>query len=279
MPKSQNKIILKVENVAKTFDTKQVLQDINFNVHQGETFVILGGSGSGKSVLLKSILGLITPNGGTICIDGNDIINIKPKAREELMHRFGMLFQNGALFDSLTVWENVAFELIEAGVNPKRAREIAIQKLALVDLAPHNADLAPSELSGGMRKRAALARALCGNDGTPPDIMIYDEPTTGLDPITTDVINNLILKLQKDLNLTSIVITHNIPSAYKVGDRVAMLREGEFIQIGTPQEIKTSTVPYVQQFIQGLAELPQLDAVKTTNSKGIRKKSPQKRSK
>jgi len=279
MPQSHNNIILKVENVAKTFGSKQVLKNINFSIQQGETFVVLGGSGSGKSVLLKSILGLITPDNGTISIDGNDMIQLSPKQREGLMCRFGMLFQNGALFDSMTIWENVAFELIQAGVTPKRAREIAIQKLALVDLAPHNADLAPAELSGGMRKRAALARALCGSDGTPPDIMIYDEPTTGLDPITTDVINNLILKLQKDLNLTSIVITHNIPSAYKVGDRIAMLRAGEFIQIGTPQHIKTSTVPYVQQFIQGLAELPQLDAAKTTNSKGIRKKPPQKRSK
>lgn len=259
--------LLSAHNLSKTFGSKRVLQDINFDIKQGETFVIIGGSGSGKSVLLKSILGLITPDSGGITIDGTDITTLKGQKQEKLMQRFGMLFQNSALFDSMTIWENIAFEHLENGMNRKEARKIAIEKLALVDLEERVADLAPSELSGGMRKRAALARAICNT----PDIILYDEPTTGLDPITTDVINNLILKLQADLGLTSIVITHNMPSAYKIADRMAMLKNGEFLQVGTPKDIQNSPNPHVQQFIQGLAELPTAQVSQTQAPKSAQK--------
>lgn len=265
MPKPTNlPTLLEAKGINKSFGDKHVLKDVSFDIKKGETFVIIGGSGNGKSVLLKTILGLLTPDSGTLTIDGKSALHLKDKDQLNLMKRFGMLFQNGALFDSMTIWENVAFELIEAGMNRTKARNIAIEKLALVDLEERVADLAPSELSGGMRKRAALARAICNT----PDIILYDEPTTGLDPITTDVINNLIRKLQADLGLTSIVITHNMPSAYKIADRIAMLKEGQFIETNTSDGIRASTNPHVQQFIQGLAELPQTSDTKDTqNSK------------
>ncbi|MFZ2619700.1 MAG: ABC transporter ATP-binding protein [Alphaproteobacteria bacterium] len=243
---------MSLRNIGKHFGEKAVLEGLNLDVAKGQTLVIIGGSGSGKSVLLKCILGLIQPDTGSVMIDGVDTTKLKDRARMQLMKKFGMLFQNGALFDSMTIWENVAFGLLEQGMKPAKAREIAIQKLALVGLDDKVAALSPAELSGGMKKRAALARAIC----LEPEIIFYDEPTTGLDPITSDVINSLILKLQKQLGITSVVITHDMHSAYKVGNTLAMLYQGRFIAQGTPAEIQKSDNPYVKQFINGEAEGP-----------------------
>ena len=251
-----NKIELR--RVSKSFGSKTVLESITADIKQGETFTIIGGSGSGKSVLLKCILGLMEPTSGTIRIDGEDTTHLSNKDRMKLMHKFGMLFQFGALFDSMSIWENVAFSLLEQGVKRHEAKDIAISKLALVGLSPDVAKLAPSELSGGMKKRAGLARAIC----TEPEIMFYDEPTTGLDPITSDVINDLILQLQADLGITSIVITHNMQSAYKISNKITMLYERRFLETGTPEEIQKSDNPYVAQFINGSARGPIKMAVK-----------------
>ena len=243
---------IELRNVCKSFGDKQVLKGITADIKEGETFVIIGGSGSGKSVLLKCILGLLNPTEGTIRIDGEDTTEFNNKQRMQLMTKFGMLFQSGALFDSMTIWENVAFGLLQNGESPRRAKETAISKLGLVGLEPRVADLNPSELSGGMRKRAGLARAICMD----PEIVFYDEPTTGLDPITSDVINDLILKLQKELGVTSIMITHNMKSAFKVASSMHFLYQGKFIAHGTPEEIQTSDNPYVVQFINGRADGP-----------------------
>lgn len=243
---------LQIKNLSKSFGAHQVLKNINLEVGAGESMVIIGGSGSGKSVFLKCMLGLLEPDSGQILVDGKETTKLEEHARYQLMTRFGMLFQNGALFDSMTVWENVGFGLIQQGHKNNYVKEIAIQKLAQVGLKPHVADMKPADLSGGMRKRVALARAICLD----PEIIFYDEPTTGLDPITTDVINNLILKLKKELGATSLTITHNMSSAYKVADKVAMLYNGEMIFEGTPKEIQKTDNPYVQQFINGSAEGP-----------------------
>lgn len=245
-----NKIELR--NVQKFFNGKPVLQGISADIKQGETFVILGGSGSGKSVLLKCILGLMNPSDGLIRVDGEDTHSLPKKKRLHLMRKFGMLFQNGALFDSLTIWENVAFGLLQDGMKPKDAQEKAMLKLKQVGLKSDVGLLMPDELSGGMRKRAALARAIC----LEPEIIFYDEPTTGLDPITADVINELILQLQAELGVTSVVITHNMKSAYKIGNQLAMLHEGKFLTTGTASEFENASNPYVHQFVNGLAEGP-----------------------
>lgn len=248
---------IQIKNLKKAFGHKQVLNGLSLDVKRGESLVILGGSGTGKSVLLRCLLGLVQPDSGEITIDGQPITMLTEKDRYQIMRKFGMLFQAGALFDSLSVWENVAFGLLQQNKPAKEAKKVAIEKLAAVGLAADVADMAPSQLSGGMRKRVALARAIC----LEPEIILYDEPTTGLDPITSDVINELILKLKKTLGATSITITHDMKSAFKVADRIALLHQGNIIFQGSVAEVQSTTNPYVVQFINGFADGPMRPAV------------------
>jgi phospholipid/cholesterol/gamma-HCH transport system ATP-binding protein len=241
-----------LNNLYKRFGSKHVLQGASMQVAAGTTQVILGGSGSGKSVLLKCLLGLLPVDAGTVQVDGHPTTGLTERQRTQLMTKFGMLFQSGALFDSLSVWENVAFVLRQRGVSERIAKDTAIAKLAMVGLPATVADMNPADLSGGMRKRVGLARAICHN----PEIILYDEPTTGLDPITSDVINDLILKLQAELRCTSIVITHDMTTAFKVANRVAFLYEGKFLEEGPVAQFRTTTNPFVRQFVEGRAEGP-----------------------
>lgn len=244
---------LALEGVCKSFGDKIVLDGVDLSLAPGESMVVIGGSGSGKSVMLKCILGLMTADQGKILLDGHDITRVAGHARERLMRQFGMLFQGGALFDSLPVWENVAFGLIRARKMKRAyAREIAIETLAKVGLGADVATLSPAELSGGMQKRVSLARSIA----TKPDIMFFDEPTTGLDPIMADVINDLIVSSVKDLGATALSITHDMASARKIADRVAMLYKGRIVWCGPVEEIDNSGNPYVDQFIHGRADGP-----------------------
>ncbi|MBS0520075.1 MAG: ATP-binding cassette domain-containing protein [Proteobacteria bacterium] len=244
---------ISLRGVTKSFGSKKVLQGIDLDVAKGESMVVIGGSGSGKSVLLKCILGLLRPDSGSIKIDGEETVGISSRQRAAVMRKFGMLFQGGALFDSLRVWENVAFGPIQSeGMDPAKAREIAIAKLGAVGLGPEIGDLFPSELSGGMQKRVALARAIARE----PEIIFFDEPTTGLDPIMADVINELIVKCVSDLGATAVSITHDMASARKIGHRIAMLYEGKLIWQGPVSEIDHCGNAHVEQFIHGRAEGP-----------------------
>jgi len=245
--------------VKKRFGSKVVLDGVDLTIEPRSSLVIIGGSGTGKSVTIKSILGIIRPDEGTILIDGEDITHIKGAARDKVMKKFGMLFQGGALFDSIPVWENVAFGLIQGrGMKRAQARDIAIQKLAKVGLTADVGDLFPVELSGGMQKRVGLARAIAAD----PEIIFFDEPTTGLDPIMADVINDLIASTVKDVGATALSITHDMASARKISDRIAMLYGGKIIWQGPTAEIDKSGNPYVDQFINGRAEGPIKMAVK-----------------
>ena len=244
---------ISLRGVTKSFGTKKVLQGIDLDVALAESIVIIGGSGSGKSVLLKCILGLIRPDSGTIAIDGEETTRLSDNARQRVMRKFGMLFQGGALFDSLRVWENVAFGPIQSdGMAPAKARDVAIAKLGAVGLGPEIGELFPSELSGGMQKRVALARAIARE----PEIIFFDEPTTGLDPIMADVINDLIVKCVSDLGATAVSITHDMASARKIGHRIAMLYDGRLIWQGPVADIDRSGNAHVEQFIHGRAEGP-----------------------
>ncbi len=244
---------IEVKNVFKSFGSKKVLKDSNLSVQKGESFVIIGGSGTGKSVLLKCILGLMKQDSGSITIDGKDPSKLDTVEHDALMSQFGMLFQGGALFDSLPVWENVAFGLIHGQKMKKdQAREIAIEKIRSVGMGEAVADLYPAELSGGMQKRIGLARAIA----TSPDIIFFDEPTTGLDPIMADIINDLIIKCVRDLGATALTITHDMSSARKISDRIGMIYDGGIIWNGSVSEMDNSENPYVQQFIHGRAEGP-----------------------
>jgi phospholipid/cholesterol/gamma-HCH transport system ATP-binding protein len=243
---------IRVNNLHKFFGENNVLQGINLEIKQGESMVILGGSGSGKTVLIKCIIGLMSPDEGEIYVDGQEVTSLNERGMNEIRKKFGMLFQWGALFDSLTVWENVGFGLRRhQHLKEEEIRRIASEKLGLVGLK-NVEDLMPAALSGGMRKRVSLARAIAME----PEILLYDEPTTGLDPIMADAINDLIIHTKEKLNVTSIAITHDIKSAYKIADRIAMLYEGKIIQVGNPEEIKNSPNPIVQQFIRGESEGP-----------------------
>ncbi|HWX89215.1 MAG TPA: ATP-binding cassette domain-containing protein [Rhizomicrobium sp.] len=245
--------------VKKRFGAKVVLDGVDLTIEPCSSLVIIGGSGTGKSVTIKSILGILRPDEGTILVDGEDITHINGGARDRVMRKFGMLFQGGALFDSLPVWENVAFGLIQGrGVGRKQARDIAIQKLAKVGLTEDVAFLSPSELSGGMQKRVGLARAIAAD----PEIIFFDEPTTGLDPIMADIINDLIISTVKDVGATALSITHDMVSARKISDKIAMLYGGKIIWQGPTGEIDNSGNPYVEQFIHGRAEGPIKMAVK-----------------
>lgn len=245
------KIIL--SDVHKSFGKKVVLDGIDLSIAKGESVVVIGGSGTGKSVMLKSILGILRPERGSIKVDGEEVIGMRSKDRDRMMLKFGMLFQGAALFDSLRVWENVAFGLIQGrGMNRVQAKNIAIEKLAAVGLAESAGELFPAELSGGMQKRVALARAIA----TSPEIIFFDEPTTGLDPIMADVINDLIVKCTKELGATTLSITHDMASARKIADRIAMLYKGRLIWVGPAKDVDHSGNEFVDQFIHGRAEGP-----------------------
>jgi phospholipid/cholesterol/gamma-HCH transport system ATP-binding protein len=245
--------------VKKRFGSKVVLDGVDLTIEKQSSMVIIGGSGTGKSVTIKSILGILRPDEGTILVDGEDITHINGAARDRVMRKFGMLFQGSALFDSLPVWENVAFGLIQGhGVPRAKARDIAIQKLAKVGLSEDVAYLSPAELSGGMQKRVGLARAIAAD----PEIIFFDEPTTGLDPIMADIINDLIISTVKDVGATALSITHDMVSARKISDHIAMLYGGKIIWEGPTGEIDKTGNAYVDQFIHGRAEGPIKMAVK-----------------
>lgn len=249
----ENEVKIRIRNLHKSFGKKQVLNGVDLDLYKGESLVVIGGSGTGKSVLIKCIQGLLIPDDGSIQIDNVEIVNEKPEIIESMHSKMGMLFQGGALFDSLTVWENVAFDLIQnRGVSKKEARIFAVKVLRQVGLGADIADLYPSELSGGMQKRVGLARAII----TRPEIIFFDEPTTGLDPIMADVINDLIIESAKGLGATTLTITHDMASARKIADRIAMLYQGKIIWQGTVKDMEKTDNPYVLQFVNGSAQGP-----------------------
>ena len=244
---------IKITNLHKAFGRKVVLDGVDLEIKKGESLVVIGGSGTGKSVLIKCIQGILTPEQGSILVDDEEVVGVSEKEKEKLHAKMGMLFQGGALFDSLSVWENVAFGLIENQKwNRKDAKNEAIRVLRQVGLAPDVADLSPSELSGGMQKRVSLARAIA----TKPEIIFFDEPTTGLDPIMADVINDLIIESARGLGATALTITHDMASARKIADRIAMLYKGKIIWCGTVKEMEKTDNPYVCQFINGCSQGP-----------------------
>jgi phospholipid/cholesterol/gamma-HCH transport system ATP-binding protein len=243
--------MIELSDVHKRFGQNRVLQGVNLTVASGTSMVIIGGSGTGKSVLLKCILGLVRPDGGTITLDGQDVTT---GDRDAFLARFGMLFQGGALFDSLRVWENVAFRLLRGptALSKPRAREAAIEKLRRVGLRPETADLFPAEISGGMQKRVGLARAIAAE----PEVIFFDEPTTGLDPIMAGVINDLIREIVVEMGATAMTITHDMSSVRAIADNVAMLHGGVIRWSGPVSEMDATADPYVQQFIHGRADGP-----------------------
>lgn len=244
--------MIEIVNLHKTFGNNKVLRGIDLKILKGETITILGGSGSGKSVLLKHITGLLKPEEGSIKVDGEEIVNMNEEKMAGVQKKFGMLFQGAALFDSLTVGENVAFGLKRlTRLKESEIQRIVSEKLHMVGLKDIE-NLKPAELSGGMKKRVGLARAIALN----PEYIMYDEPTTGLDPIMADIINDMILHLQKEMRITSIVVTHDMVSAYKVSDRLAMLYEGRIIEVEQVEIIKNTKNPVVKQFINGNSEGP-----------------------
>lgn len=247
---------IELKGVHKAFGAKQVLRGVDLSVAKGQSLVIIGGSGTGKSVTLKCVLGLVTPDTGQVRIDGEPAT---ARNREALLSRFGMLFQGGALFDSLLVWENVAFRHRQGAGRLSRAdaRDLAIEKLRRVGLTPETADLFPAELSGGMQKRVGLARAIAAE----PEIIFFDEPTTGLDPIMSGVINDLIRELVTEIGATAMTITHDMTSVRAIADRVAMLHGGKVRWQGTVEEMDATDDPYIRQFVGGLAEGP-IEAVR-----------------
>jgi len=249
---AQKANILLTQHLCKTYNGRQVLEDVSFEVQRGEIFVVMGGSGCGKSTLLRIMAGGVIPSSGEVIFDGKNIGPLVGEEKEKIRRRFGMSFQSAALLDSLTVEENVSLPLKEhTRLNKEVIHIIAMMKLKLVGLQGFESYM-PCELSGGMKKRAGLARAIALD----PEIVFYDEPTAGLDPVACAVIDRLILDLTKKLNITSIVVTHNMESVFRIADRVAMLYQGKLLQVGTVQEIKDSENPIVQQFIHGEIEGP-----------------------
>ena len=255
---SEGHIVL--QGVCKHFNSKHVLNGINLSVPKGHSLVVIGGSGTGKSVMLKCVLGILRADSGSIKIGGEEVTGLKGAARDEFLRRFGMLFQGGALFDSLPVWENVAFGLIQGrNMARSKAKDVAIEKLSLVGLGADVGNLYPAELSGGMQKRVGLARAIAAD----PEIIFFDEPTTGLDPIMADIINKLIVDCVERLGATTISITHDMASARKIADDIAMIHKGEIIWQGAAKTIDYSGNPYVDQFIHGRGEGPiQMEVLK-----------------
>ena len=244
---------IRIRGLSKAFGPKVVLDGLDLDVMTGESLVVIGGSGMGKSVLTKCILGLLHPDAGSIQVDGQEVIGLAGRELEEVRRKFGMLFQAAALFDSMPIWRNVAFGLIEVqGRSVRESRDIALAKMADVGLGPEIAELWPAELSVGMRKRVGLARAIA----TEPEILFFDEPTTGLDPIMGDIIDELIVKCVQELGATALSITHDMASAKRISDRIAMLYNGKMVWTGPTEEVETTDNPYIHQFIKGLAEGP-----------------------
>ncbi len=261
--------MIRIEGLHKWFRDQHVLQGIDLEIKEGETLVIIGRSGCGKSVLLKLMMGILTPDEGKIFIEETNLFSLSPDELDRFRLKLGMLFQGAALFDSLSVKENVGFSLYEhTRLTEETVAEKVREKLALVGLSQIE-NLMPSELSGGMKKRVGLARAIC-ND---PKLILYDEPTTGLDPINADAINELILRMQKKLKVTSIVVTHDMTSAYKVGNRIAMLYNGQIIGMGTPEQIKNTDHPIIRQFITGSAVGPITAPQKDSKAEGAMKEN------
>jgi len=244
---------IRIRGLAKAFGDKVVLNGLDLDVGVGESLVVIGGSGTGKSVLIKSILGLLDADAGSIEVDGEEVVGAAAADRERINRKFGMMFQGAALFDSLPVWENVAFGLLaQKRVSRAEARDIAIRKLGMVGLGADVGTLYPAELSGGMQKRAGLARAIAAD----PEIIFFDEPTTGLDPIMADVINDLIVNITREVGATALSITHDMVSARKIAHRIAMLYEGRIIWTGTVAELEQEREPHVDQFVHGRADGP-----------------------
>lgn len=244
--------MIQIKNLHKSFGGHPVLNGVNLEIEKGETMVVIGQSGVGKSVLLKHIMGIIKPDQGEIQVDGVNIATLDMNALNKVRRRFGMLFQGAALFDSLTVGENVSFALSRyTSLEEKAIQEKVKEKLALVGLRDIE-NIKPAELSGGMKKRVGLARAIAMD----PEAVFYDEPTTGVDPIMADAINNLIISLHNKLKITSIAVTHDMTSAYKIANRIAMLYQGVIVGVGTPEEIKATSNPVIHQFITGEAKGP-----------------------
>lgn len=242
-----------IDNLSKSFGNKKVLDGINLEIKEQESLVIIGGSGSGKSVFIKCLFGIMQPDIGNVSYWGTDFYSSKGQSKKDIMSKLGVLFQGGALFDSLKIWQNISFSLIHNfSYSLKNAKEVAIEKLAMVGLSKDVADLYPSELSGGMQKRAGLARAIATN----PKVIFFDEPTSGLDPINTEVINELIKKCSRELGATTVTITHDMKSANKIADRVAMLYKGKLIWIGSHSELMQSNNSFVDQFVNGKTEGP-----------------------
>jgi phospholipid/cholesterol/gamma-HCH transport system ATP-binding protein len=253
MARADSTAKVELRGVKKRFGRKVVLDGVDLTIQPGQSLVVIGGSGTGKSVMIKCVLGILRPDAGEIYVDGIDVARLRGRARDAVLKKFGMLFQGAALFDSLPVWENVAFGLIQGrGVKRNKARDIAMEKLAKVGLGPEVGQLWPAELSGGMQKRVGLARAMAAD----PEIIFFDEPTTGLDPIMADVINNLIIATVKDVGATTLSITHDLISARKISDRIAMLYGGKIVWQGPTAEIDNSGNPYVDQFIHGREDGP-----------------------
>ena len=247
---NKKEAVIELKNVYKSFGSKYVLRDFDLTIYKGQSVVMLGQSGMGKSVSVRLMLGLMDVDSGSIKINGKEITNFTEENFYENNRGIGMLFQNGALFDSMSVWENVAFSLLNIDkMNPDVARKIAIEKLADVGLPAKVANMMPSELSGGMKKRVGLARAIADN----PSIIFFDEPTTGLDPIMSDVINNLIVRCVKQLGATALTITHDINSAKKIADTIVMLYEGKIIWDGTPKDLDNTKNEYVEHFVKGIS--------------------------
>ena len=250
---SENPPVIHLQDVRKSFGPKDVLTGVDLDMQKSESVVIIGGSGSGKSVLIKCILGIVQADTGVIEVDRENVTHLSPSERDAANRKFGMLFQGGALFDSLPVWENVAFGLIQGRrMNRRDAKKRSVETLSKVGLAPEVGDLHPAELSGGMQKRVGLARAIAGE----PEIVFFDEPTTGLDPIMADVINDLIVSCVKQQGITALSITHDMHSAKKIGDRIAMLYDGKLIWVGDAKEVDQANNPYVNQFVHGRADGP-----------------------
>jgi phospholipid/cholesterol/gamma-HCH transport system ATP-binding protein len=244
--------MIRAVELYKSFGPSRVLNGLNLEVRKGESMVVIGGSGSGKSVLIKHIIGILKPDSGEVYVDDVNMGELNERELTRIRRKFGMLFQGAALFDSLKVWQNVGFALLrDRRYREDEVREIASEKLRTVGL-PGIEDLMPAELSGGMKKRVGLARAIAHE----PEIILYDEPTTGLDPIMADAINDMIVKLSKKLSVTSVTITHDMQSAYKIADRISMLYNGRIIDTGTPDEIKNTKNPIVKQFTTGSASGP-----------------------
>ncbi len=251
MNATKNKI--EVRGLRKSFGRNVVLDELDLEIGERESLVVIGGSGTGKSVLIKNLIGIMEPDGGSIRIDGEETVGLSGKRRDRVSAKFGMLFQGAALFDGMAVWQNVAFGLIAGHGMPKSAaKEVALDKLALVGLGPSVAEMSPADLSGGMQKRVGLARAIA----TEPEILFFDEPTTGLDPIMGDVINDLIVKCVSEIGASALTITHDMSSARKIADRIAMIYQGKIIWHGRADQIDECGNDYVDQFIHGRPDGP-----------------------